>query len=329
MSEEARVPRVSVVMSVFNDAERLEAAVSSILKQTFLDLELIVVDDGSSDGSGVLLDRLADSDPRLRAVHQENSGLTRALIRGCNEARGEFIARQDSDDWSHPQRIAEQATLIESDDSIGFVSCATQYVGPRGEPLLEIFRSTDPEEATRGLRVRREGPPAHGSVLFRRSLYESVGGYRWQFYFAQDSDLWLRMVERARIAYLPSIRYVHLRETGGTSGAQRPAQRRFGELGQLCRQARQRGIGDSQLLEIAAELTARVAGSVAQPSSTRSGAVADAAYFIGSQLVANGDARSKYYLWEAITLQPWRWKAWIRLLQSMHLKRPSETRTVR
>jgi glycosyltransferase involved in cell wall biosynthesis len=318
-----RSPRVSVVMGVHNDADRVENAVSSILQQTFADLELIVVNDGSHDESGSLLDRLAATDDRLRVIHQENAGLTQALIRGCAEAKGEFIARQDSDDWSHPKRLAEQVALIEADEGIGFVSCPTQYVGPRGEPLMVISRSADSEQATRGLREERQGPPAHGSVLFKRSLYALVGGYRPQFYFAQDSDLWLRMAEHARIAYLAEIRYVHLRETESTSGAQRPTQRQFGEIGQLCRQARKRGTGEDELLARAAQLTATITSSRGASNSAAKEAVADAAYFIGSQLVANGDRRARPYLLEAIGLRPWHWKAWIRLAQSLRLKQPS------
>jgi hypothetical protein len=312
--DESQTPRVSVVMSVHNDVDRLERSVSSILNQSFTDLEFIVIDDGSTDGSSEVLDRLAARDSRIRVLCQGNTGLTRALIRGCEEARGEFIARQDSDDWSHPARLGESVALMDSDPAVGLVSCPTEFVGPAGVRLMVISRSTDPDAATHALRFERQGPPAHGSVLFRRALYESVGGYRWQFHFAQDADLWLRMVERASIAYLPQIRYEALRHPQSTSGALRPIQRQFGEIGQLCREARDKGVAETELLERASKLAESV-------TEARGGASAraDASYWLGAQLLANGDTRARGYLLEAIAARPWHLKAWARLAQALIL----------
>ena len=93
-------PEVSVLMSVYNGARYLRAAIESVLSQQGVDFELLAVNDGSTDKSGSILDEYAARDPSVRVIHQENLGLTRALIRGCNEARGRFIARQDADDVS-------------------------------------------------------------------------------------------------------------------------------------------------------------------------------------------------------------------------------------
>lgn len=311
------LPRVSAVMSVHNDAQRVESAVRSILGQTFRDLELIVIDDGSTDATPEVLDRLAREDGRLRVVRQDNTGLTRALIRGCELARGEFIARQDSDDWSHPQRIAEQVALLDSDPGIGFVSCAVRYVGPEDEPLCVVSRSTDSVQATEGLLQRRQGPPAHGSVMFRRSVYTQAGGYRAPFHFAQDSDLWLRMAEITRIGYLADVRYHHRKDARSTSGAARAAQKRFGELGHLCRRARQAGEQEAPWLAEAEALAQRVRAGLAQTPSERRDALADAQYLIGAMLVVNRDARARDYLVQAIRQRPLRPKTWVRLGQSL------------
>jgi len=311
---EAAVPKVSVVMSVYDDAARLERAVASILDQDFRELELLVVDDGSTDGSGELLDRLAAADPRLRVLHQNNRGLTLALIRGCAEARGEFIARQDSDDWSHAARIGEQLALLESNPRIGFASCATQYVGPADEVLLVVSRPGAPAALTEGLLHHRQGPPAHGSVMFRRDLYETAGGYREEFRYAQDSALWLRRAERMQFACLPEVRYFHRKEIESTSGARRPAQRRFGELGHLCRQARAQGRDEAPFLLEARQLSAALRDDASRGAER--GASAATAYLLGSQLVRNGNPRARDYLWQAIRLRPWHWRAWLRLAQS-------------
>jgi glycosyltransferase involved in cell wall biosynthesis len=310
-------PTVSVVISVYNDVNRVESAIRSVLDQTYQNLEVIVVDDGSSDGTSELLDRIAETDCRVRVLHQPNAGLTRALIRGCSQTSGEFIARQDSDDWSYPQRIAEQVALLETDARIGFVSCATQYIGPGKEPLAVVTRATDPEISTLGLLRERQGPPAHGSVMFRRSLYQRVGGYREEFYFAQDSDLWLRMAEHALIGFLPDVRYVCSQDMLSTSGAQRQIQGRFGELGWLCRVARLAGGDESAcLLEaIALRDTFILAGRASLANATD--AELAQAYFIGSQLVRNRDHRARQYLWSVLMRRPWHMRAWLRVLQSL------------
>src|SRR6056297_3621885 len=101
-------PDVSVVMSVYNNADSLPAALESILSQEGVALEFIVIDDGSTDGSGTILDEAAARDPRLKVIHKQNEGLTKALIEGCAMASAPWIARQDADDLSLPGRLKAQ-----------------------------------------------------------------------------------------------------------------------------------------------------------------------------------------------------------------------------
>jgi len=313
--EQLTGPLVSVVMSVYNDAHQVSGAVDSIRGQTFDNWEFIVIDDGSTDDTAKILARAADDDPRIRVVTQPNRGLTLALIRGCQEARGTFIARQDADDYSMPERFENQVALLHSDSEIGFVSCATRYVGPQDEPLETLRRPQDSVLATRQLLEHRKGPPAHGSVMFRKVLYDQVGGYRPQFYFGQDADLWLRMAERARVAYCDEALYIYRRSVGAISGALRPIQQRFGKFGQACRVARDSGVSEEEALSAAEQLSAQLRnGEMARTPGRR--AAADAAYAIGSQLVVNRDRRARVYLRQTLRNCPWHGKAWIRLLQS-------------
>ena len=100
------IPKVSVVMSVYNGAEHLAETLDSVLQQEDCDFEFIVVNDGSTDSTASILDEYARRDPRLRIIHQSNTGLTQALINGCHQARGEYIARQDAGDVSLSSRLS-------------------------------------------------------------------------------------------------------------------------------------------------------------------------------------------------------------------------------
>ncbi len=309
---ETATPRVSVVMSVYNGATHLPRAVDSVLAQTWTDFEFVIVDDGSTDATPSMLSTYQQADRRVRVITQTNAGLTQALIRGCAEARGEFIARHDADDWSEPTRLAEQIGLLETDPSIGFVSCATQYVGPNDEPLEVVSRNDSPAEATRKLLDERMGPPAHGSVMFRRALYESVGGYRAEFYFGQDSDLWMRMAEKASIAYTTRCLYSARRDPESVSGRMSGLQHAFGELGQQCRAARRAGQSEAEPLAGAGGLCETVRHQ-RQPNGSRRGQ-STMAYLIGSTLKTQGDRRAAAYFWRAVKLNPLNWRAWMRLI---------------
>ena len=302
-------------MSVHNEEEGVARAVESILQQTWKDFEFIIVDDGSTDSSAAIVERFAEQDRRIRFIRQTNAGLTRALIRGCRHARGRYIARQDADDWSHPSRLERQVAVLERDNRVGFVSCFTRYVDPFGNMLTTIRRPVESEIATRALLYERQGPPAHGSVMFRRDLYENVGGYRPAFYFGQDSDLWLRMAQEAAIAYVPDVLYVPTRDAESVSGKWRPLQRRFGELGLLCHRARCERRSEAPFLREAEALTEAIReGQHGARCSRRMSA--DAWYHVGCLALAGNRRVARRYFRTAVRYCPWHAKAWIRLGQS-------------
>ena len=303
-------------MSVHNGAQFLDASIESILRQTYTDFEFLVVNDGSTDDSARCLEAFAKRDDRVRIISQENLGLTLALIRVCQEARGELIARQDVDDLSHPQRLADQIALLERDTTLGLVSCWADYVGPRGEHLETVTRPAESREATRRLLDERLGPPAHGSVMFRKAVYEAVGGYRREFYYAQDSDLWLRMAEVARVAYVQEVRYQFHRGVSTISAAHRHLQREFGRIGQACRAARKNGNSECPFLEQATQIAEAILAAKAR-GEYLPGDGSETAYLIGSQLARRGDRRACRYLWNVIRRKPWHLRAWGRLFQTI------------
>lgn len=312
---EVTPPAVSFVISVYNGEVVVRKSLDSVLAQCFQDLEVIVVDDGSTDQTARVLRDYQQRDSRIRPIFQENKGLTRALITGCDAAQGEFIARQDADDWSHPDRLQQQVQLLNSDAGIGFVSCWTRYVAPGGELLDTITRPDDSELATRRLLHEFLGPPAHGSVMFRKSLYQQVGGYRAPFYFGQDSDLWLRLAEMSRIAYCQEALYTAQMDVTGISAGNRQVQRQFGLLSHACREARASGIPEDAFLAEAEELADNIRSRNDRPLNRK--AAAASRYLIGSQLARRRSPVARKYLWETICHQPWHWKAWIKLAQSL------------
>jgi glycosyltransferase involved in cell wall biosynthesis len=199
--------KISVVMSVFNGATELPATLESIFSQSHRDFELIVVDDGSTDDTPSVLSSYRD--PRMQVITQPNAGITRALIRGCEAASGDVIARHDCGDRSDASRLEKQLAVLERENDVVLVSCTTSYHAPEGERLY-LSRGE-------GVAVRRslleDGPKSiqglthHGSAMFRRDAYLAVGGYREQFYFAQDLDLWVRLAAAGRITFLNEVLY--------------------------------------------------------------------------------------------------------------------------
>ncbi|MGH8106315.1 MAG: glycosyltransferase family 2 protein, partial [Arenimonas sp.] len=184
-------------MSVYNGEGHLAETLDSVLMQEDGDFEFIVVNDGSTDSSVAILDRYASQNSRLKVIHQENTGLTRALIIGCSQARGEFIARQDAGDISLPGRLKKQSDFLLNHSDAVMCGCAVLFTGPLHEPLYETSKPMlQLDNGFRKLDIKHlSGPPHHGGTMFRREAYLKVGGYRPTFMVAQDIDLWLRMSE--------------------------------------------------------------------------------------------------------------------------------------
>lgn len=182
-------------MPCLNGALTLMASLDSILGQTLEDLEVIVFDDGSTDGSFPLARSIADRDGRVRVIKWSHVGIVEALQRGCAEARGEFIARMDADDIAHPDRLAKQVALMRANESLGLCGCLVEQfgegIGPGRRRYEEWINDLVSHEAiARDLFV--ECPVAHPTFFMRRAAFEEVGGYEDRDW-PEDYDLLMRI----------------------------------------------------------------------------------------------------------------------------------------
>lgn len=196
-------PEVSVVMSVYGNVEDLPVTVDSVLIQTLRDFELIIVDDGNdADGKAVIRD-LAARDPRIRVIENDgNIGLTRSLIKGCAAARGHFIARIDNSDIMVPRyRLEEQRKLLNGRPDVGLVAGNGEYVDfLNRERYRTNFEITSEDDAAQAL--SKSPCFHHPTVMFRKSLYDRVGGYDARYPTGQDNELWERMLKEAKAIVL-------------------------------------------------------------------------------------------------------------------------------
>jgi glycosyltransferase involved in cell wall biosynthesis len=208
-------PHVSVLMGVFNGERYIARAVASILAQTYTDFEFIVVDDGSTDGTGRIL--RAFRDPRLRVlVHQVNRGLTVSLNWAASMARGQWIARQDVDDISMFNRLEHQVALLEAEGNhdIKLLGSAVVMSNTRGI-FNEIFDyPTTDREIREAFPVIN--PFCHGAVIIDRALFDMAQGYDETFRHAQDYELWSRLLPRCRASNLAAPLYGRVRHDGTT-----------------------------------------------------------------------------------------------------------------
>lgn len=201
-------PLVSVLLPVYNAGVYLNAAVRSILDQSYQELELLVIDDGSTDGSGERLQDHARSDSRMRVVRRENLGLVHTLQELIELARGELFARMDADDFSLPQRIEHQVQFFEQQSEVVCVGGGIIIIDEHDRELHH------PPPVLGNAHVQRsalEGrmPICHPAAMFRATAVRQVGGYQSKAYPSEDLDLWLRLGEVGKLDNVPQtvLRY--------------------------------------------------------------------------------------------------------------------------
>jgi glycosyltransferase involved in cell wall biosynthesis len=230
------------MIGTWNDADVVPRAIRSVLDQTLTELELLVLDDGSDDGTEELVKGEFD-DPRLRYLKLPHRGIAATLNTGLDEARSEIVAVVDADDWCLPERIERQVALLDSKPDVAVVGCRMLEVDEHGNELRArtSFRAGEVNHALRWF-----NPIPNTAAAYRRGAALDAGGYDGQWRYAMDYDLWLRIGERHRIWTLDEVLAVRsMRGTNFGASNERPMMREmFGiQLAALRRQPSARGVG--------------------------------------------------------------------------------------
>jgi glycosyltransferase involved in cell wall biosynthesis len=203
-------PRISVLLPVWNGDAFLEPAMESILRQTYSSLELIVIDDGSTDRTADIACRFAGGDPRVRVLRRPHEGLSAALNAGIAAARGEYIARMDADDVNVPDRLEKQVSYLDTHPACVAVGTWIEVVDETGRHIgLKTFVTTH-EEISAAL-LRGISAMAHPTIVARRDALRAAGGYDARRYPSEDLDLWFRLGERGELANLGEALLQHRR----------------------------------------------------------------------------------------------------------------------
>jgi glycosyltransferase involved in cell wall biosynthesis len=197
-------PRVSVLMPVHNAERYLSEAIESVLGQSFGALELVIIDDGSTDGSPAIAERFAHGDPRVKLLRNpRNLGIvaTRNRAFEAADARSEYFAIMDGDDVCLPDRIARQVEFLDSHPEHALVGGNTLIIDEQGRVIGERVYPSEHAQIVKV--IARYNPIAQPTVMLRRSALAQVGTYDERYARCQDYDLWLRTAARFKLANLP------------------------------------------------------------------------------------------------------------------------------
>jgi glycosyltransferase involved in cell wall biosynthesis len=195
------VPTLSVVMPVHNALPHLDAAIESILGQTWRDFEFVILDDASTDASKERLEHWAAKDERIRLLAvDENLGPVGSSNAVASAARTEVVARMDADDISYPTRLERQLELLRSDRRLALVASMADVMDSSGRQVRKA-------ELWRLGRRSAFVPFPHGAIMYRREAFERIGGYREECVFWEDQDLIVRMLEAGEIGVIPEALY--------------------------------------------------------------------------------------------------------------------------
>jgi glycosyltransferase involved in cell wall biosynthesis len=197
-------PRVSVLIAAYNAAAFIERTLRTVLDQAFTDLEVLVIDDGSSDGTGEIVRRAIPTDARVRLVVQENRGLSATRNRGIAEARGDLIAFLDHDDVWQRDKLALQVAVLDAHPEVGVVSCFSALVDENMRCLGWRFGG-DASGDVYAEMLEWDIVSGGSVVVVRRTMLEAAGPFDETLAIREDWDMWIRLARLTAFATVPRV----------------------------------------------------------------------------------------------------------------------------
>lgn len=203
---------ISVIMPVYNAEKYIHESIKSILAQSYPNFEFIIINDGSKDSSGKIIESFLD-DARIRYINRENKGLVFTLNEAISLSRGNYVARMDADDISHPQRLEKQLKFLLENPDIAVVGCSSfiidknsKVINTRKPPLTPLVNKA----------LLLFGPTlTHPSVMFNKILLGEQLCYSDKYLHVEDYELWLRLIKKYKIANIKDVLfYYRINESG-------------------------------------------------------------------------------------------------------------------
>ena len=188
---------VSILIPIHNAEKYLNEAIMSVIKQSYKKIEIICIENGSKDNSLALLKYYSKKYKNLKIIHLKKASLSNALNKGINKSQGEYIARMDADDISHPKRIEKQIKFLKKNKSVSIVGTNINLIDHQGNFVRKIYYPLKFKDLKKKLEV--DSYIAHPSVMMKKEIFKKLKGYRFQFCPAEDYDLWLRALHHFKI----------------------------------------------------------------------------------------------------------------------------------
>lgn len=201
MTKSPHLPTVSIILPAYNTSRFLRETLDSILRQSYNDFEVLALNDGSTDATGIILDEYADRDKRIIPIHQDNIGLVASLNKGIQLARGAYIARIDGDDPWMDNKLQEQIDAFKADPSLVLIGGGFEIINVDGYYLETVMQPLFDEDIRRSLYLRNVF--GHSAVVFKKSAAITAGLYSDKYGPTEDYDLWIKLSKIGRVANLP------------------------------------------------------------------------------------------------------------------------------
>jgi len=198
-------PRISVLLPVYNGDPFLASSIDSVLSQSYVNFELLILNDGSSDRSAEIAKSY--SDERIRYFEHPNIGLAATLNKGASLARGEFLLRQDQDDLSYSDRFAKQIAYLENHPEVALLGTWARIISEKESDYDFRYHKHPTSQAAIAFNVIFDSPFVHSSIVMRRSAFEELGGYSCDPIRQppEDFELWSRFCRKYQVANLDEV----------------------------------------------------------------------------------------------------------------------------